>query len=71
MTTVVRLYKRAGRFGREIRDDRAQAADARTPTHADGCDTVDYEVDANAVAGAMLERLFAGGALPHPAREQR
>jgi len=39
--------------------------------HANRTGTVEYDVDANAVADAILDRLFAGGALPHPPCKRR
>ena len=58
-----------GRFGRELlapATDDAQMADARTSMESDAegrFETFGYEVDAGAVADAILVRLLAGGTL--------
>ena len=71
MTTVVRHQKRAGRFGREFRGDEVQIADARTDMDTDRSQTAGYAIDANAVAAAIIDRLFAGGARSRPPRKHR
>jgi hypothetical protein len=63
-----------GRFGRDVRSaaalDDVQMADARTTMQTDGRDerfeTARYEIDADAVADAILSRLLAGRTLPPP-----
>jgi hypothetical protein len=69
MTTVLRYQQRAGRFGREVRGDDAGMADPRTENETDGADveTVDYVVDPDAVAAAIISRLIAGRTIPPPA----
>jgi hypothetical protein len=56
-----------GRFGRDVRPAPAadvQMADARTTMQTDGADArldpAGYEIDADAVADAILARLLAG-----------
>jgi hypothetical protein len=68
MTTGVRHQKRAGRFGRELRGDEVQIADARTDMDTDRSQTAGYAIDADAVAAAIIDRLLAGGTLPRPPR---
>ena len=58
-----------GRFGRAPQMDDAHVADARTTTHPDDdgqdrFDQVRYEVDPDAVARAIVERLAAGRTWP-------
>ena len=61
---------REGRFGRAPETDDVPVADARTTMDPDGeddrIDVVRYEVDADAVAAAILARLLAGRALRLP-----
>jgi hypothetical protein len=58
-----------GRFGREVRSapDDVSIADARTTMQTDHAlgrfDRLRYEVDAAAVADAIVDRLLAGRAL--------
>ena len=66
-----------GRFGRDVPapvTDDVQMADARTSMQTDpddGFQTAAYEVDADAVAGAIIARLLAGRTLPlHPADDR-
>jgi hypothetical protein len=76
MTTVIRHHKRAGRFGREIRED-APMRDAATTIETGGADApsdaVSYVIDPDAVADAIISRLVAGRTIPPPgpARERR
>ena len=68
-----------GRFGREVRPAPAadvQMADARTTMQTDRAEerieTAGYEIDADAVADAILSRLLAGRTLtPRRAGEHR
>ena len=66
-----------GRFGREVPapvTEDVQMADARESmqTDADGrFEIAGYEIDANAVAGAILARLLAGGTLSLRAADDR
>jgi len=62
-----------GRFGRTVRipaADDVQMDDARTTMHDDCADArlemAKYEVDADAVAAAIVDRLLAGRTLPLP-----
>lgn len=59
-----------GRFGRIAAPDDVQMADARTTMQTDRGDerteTARYEVDAHAVADAILIRLLAGRTLAPP-----
>jgi hypothetical protein len=72
MTTVLRIHQRAaGRFGREFRGDQVQMADTRADMDTDGSTTATYTIDADAIAAAIIDRLFAGGALPRPPRAGR
>jgi hypothetical protein len=82
MTTATRYQRQEvarGRFGREVRPapgDDVQMADARTTMQTDRAEerfeTAAYEIDAGAVADAILTRLLAGRALgPRPASEPR
>ena len=71
MTTGVRHQKRAGRFGREFRGDEVQIADARTDMDTERPHTAGYAIDADAIAAAIIDRLFAGGARPRPPRKHR
>jgi hypothetical protein len=78
MTTAARyeqLEGRArGRFGRDVRTaaalDDVQMADARTTMQTDRVEerfeSAKYEIDADAVAGAILSRLLAGRTLAPP-----
>jgi hypothetical protein len=60
-----------GRFGREVRSalaaDDVPMADARTTMQTDRAsgrfDTAGYEIDAHAVADAIVDRLLAGRTL--------
>ena len=57
-----------GRFGRALPAEEVHVADARTTSNQDGeqerIDVVRYEVDPDAVARAILERLVAGRTWP-------
>ena len=57
-----------GRFGRALSAEEVHVADARTTSNQDGeperTDAVHYEVDPDAVARAILERLVAGRTWP-------
>jgi anti-sigma28 factor (negative regulator of flagellin synthesis) len=82
MQTVTRYQEQdrtaRGRFGREVpapATDDVQMADARKTMqsdHGDECfETGAYEVDADAVADAIIARLMAGRTLSrHPAEER-
>ncbi|HTE60355.1 MAG TPA: hypothetical protein VK631_08375 [Solirubrobacteraceae bacterium] len=67
-----------GRFGREVpapATEDVQMADARTTMKSDRADealeTGRYEIDADAVADAIIARLMAGRILPrHPADDR-
>jgi hypothetical protein len=66
-----------GRFGREVpapATEDVQMAEARTSMQTDADDAfeaVGYEVDADAVAAAIIARLLAGRTLPcHPADDR-
>ena len=64
MTTALLLQRRAGRFGREIEPEPAAGlADADVDFAA-----TDYEVDVDAVAAAIVERLIAGRTIRPPRR---
>ena len=75
MTTATRYLlqdaRGQGRFGREVRTapapDDVSMADARTTMQTDRAagrfDTAGYEIDAHAVADAIVDRLLAGRAL--------
>ena len=81
MKTVTRYERQEapqGRFGREVRPAPAdvQMADARTTMQTDRAEerieTAGYEIDADAVADAILSRLLAGRTLtPRRAGEHR
>ena len=68
-----------GRFGRDVRSaaalDDVQMADARTTMQTDRTEerfaTLKYEVDADAVADAILSRLLAGRTLGPPPGDER
>jgi len=66
-----------GRFGREVPapvTEDVQMADARTSMQTDAderFDVVGYEIDADAVAEAILARLLAGGTLFARAADDR
>jgi hypothetical protein len=78
MTTATRYQRQEGlargRFGREVRPapapDDVQMADARTTMHTDHaeerCMTAGYQIDAEAVADAILTRLLVGRTLTPP-----
>jgi hypothetical protein len=75
MTTTARYHRQEvarGRFGREVRPAPAdvQMADARTTMQTDRAEarieTAGYEIDADAVADAILSRLLAGRTLAPP-----
>ena len=73
MTTVLRIHKPAGRFGREVRGEDVATADTMA-TDGEGARfaTAGYVVDAAAVAAAIVERLLAGRTLAvAPPRERR
>ena len=57
-----------GRFGRALPAEEVHVADPRTTSNQDGeqerIDAVRYEVDPDAVARAILERLMAGRTWP-------
>jgi hypothetical protein len=68
-----------GRFGRDVRPaaalDDVQMADARTTMQTDHVEarleTARYEIDADAVADAILSRLLAGRTLAPPRGDDR
>jgi hypothetical protein len=68
MNAGVRYSERAGRFGRESRDDRVPAADTSTAMETNDAgkslQPSGYMVDPSAVAAAIIDRLVAGGVLP-------
>jgi hypothetical protein len=68
MTTMLHYQQRAGRFGREVQ--REAMDDASTPMGAERFETVDYVVDAHAVAEAIITRLLDGRTIkpPRPSR---
>ena len=74
MTMVLPQQQRAGRFGREVRSGDVPTDDAPV-TGGDGREepvrTIDYEVDAQAVAGAIVERLLAGRTITAAPRKRR
>ena len=61
MTTLLRHQhqQRAGRFGRAVPSDDVETPAKEAPTTTDA-PRVDYVIDADAVAGAILARLVAG-----------
>jgi hypothetical protein len=59
MTTALLLQRKTGRFGRDVQ---AEPADDQLS------EVVGYEVDPEAVATALLERLDAGRTLRLPRR---
>ena len=71
--------RRRGRFGRDVQSadalDDVQMADARTTMQTDRMEerfaTLTYEVDADAVADAILSRLVAGRTLAPPPGDER
>jgi hypothetical protein len=82
MTTATRYPRQEaplGRFGREVRPapaDDVQMADARTTMQTDRAEgrfeTAGYEIDADAVADAIVSRLLAGRTLaPRRGDERR
>jgi hypothetical protein len=81
MQTVTRYVQDSparGRFGREVpapATEDVQMADARKTMKSDRADeaseTGGYEIDADAVADAIIARLMAGRMLPrHPADDR-
>jgi hypothetical protein len=81
MQTVTRYQQEdraeRGRFGRDVlapATEDVQMADARKTMqseHADDFESGGYEIDADAVADAIIARLMAGRTLHrHPADEQ-
>ena len=69
MMTVLQKQRRSGRFGRELRDEDVEMHDLGT--QGDGRDEErfelsGYEVDADAVAAAIVARLIAGRTLQPP-----
>jgi hypothetical protein len=83
MKTLTRYQKQdrlsQGRFGRDVRagaaTDDVQMADPRTTMQTDRADDhldrVGYEIDAHAVAAAIVNRLLAGRTLSPPRAEDR
>ncbi len=83
MTTVARYQAQQdaprGRFGRDVRPapaaDDGPMADARTTMHTDRArerfDTAGYEIDADAVADAIVCRLLAGRTFAPPPGDDR
>jgi hypothetical protein len=67
MSTALRYQPPVGRFGRDVRAA-VQIDDAREAMENDDgrFETVQYEVDADAVAMAIINRLLAGRTLPAP-----
>ena len=59
MTTMLRYQQRVGRFGREVRDE-----DVRTEATREHTRGVNYVIDPDAVAAAIVERLVAGRTFP-------
>jgi hypothetical protein len=75
MQTVTRyqaeIRAARGRFGRDVpglAPDDVQMADARTTMHTDDApergEAIGYQVDPDAVAAAIIDRLKAGRTLP-------
>ncbi len=64
-----------GRFGRSLAADDVPMADARTTMQTDRAEgrfeRVGYEIDADAVAKAIVNRLLAGGMLAPPRTDDR
>jgi hypothetical protein len=58
MTTMLRHQQRSGRFGREVPHEDVQHYEAHER------EEVDYVIDPDAVAAAILERLVAGRTFP-------
>jgi hypothetical protein len=79
MKTAIRYQgqDRAGRFGRDVHAAPADGQTGKagtamwTDSGDEGFETAVYEVDADAVASAILTRLFAGGTLPGPPSDRR
>ena len=82
MKTAIRYERQEaatlGRFGREVQPAPAadmQMADARTTMQTDGAaapfDPAGYQVDAHAVAHAIVSRLLAGRTLAVPRSDKR
>ena len=59
MTTALLLQRKTGRFGRDVEAE---------PAGDQPSEVVGYEVDPEAVAAALLERLVAGRTLRLPRR---
>jgi hypothetical protein len=64
MKAVVRYSQRAGRFGRDSRDELVPAADTSTAMETNDpgkrLEPSGYLVDPSAVAAAIIDRLVAG-----------
>jgi hypothetical protein len=66
MTTMLRYHQR-GRFGREVQGDDVQTAETRTAmTNDERTETAGYAIDPDAVAAAIVDRLFAGRTISAP-----
>ena len=65
MTTLLRYQQRAGRFGRAVPSEEVETDETRTAmtTGEERSQAASYEIDADAVAEAIIARLFAGGTL--------
>jgi hypothetical protein len=66
MTTLLRYRQRKGRFGREVRGEHLETCETATAMGTDDPHATSYEVDAEAVAAAIVERLLAGRTLAPP-----
>ena len=68
MQTALRLHTRQGRFGRDVRGADGPTDDARMAMQTEEArfERLGYEIDADAVAAAIVSRLMAGGALASP-----
>jgi hypothetical protein len=68
MTTLLRYQQRAGRFGRAVRSEEVETDGTRTAmtTGEVRSKTAGYEIDADAVAEAIIARLLAGRTLKPP-----
>jgi hypothetical protein len=69
MTTLLRYQQRAGRFGRAVPTEDVKTVETRTAMNT--CEqrshSAGYEIDADAVAEAIVARLLAGRTLgPRP-----
>jgi len=68
MNTTLQHQQRAGRFGRAVPGDDAQAAEVAADAPDERFETLGYAIDPDAVADAIVERLLAGRTLRLPPR---